>query len=50
MTLACSIITLDWGTKGDVVGAIIMFLVGIVIDVMIVDELGKFITIKGGEE
>ncbi len=50
MTLICSIIALEWGTKGNAVGAIIMFLVGIMIDVMIVDELEKFITIEGVEK
>lgn len=50
MSFVCSAIALEWGVKGDIVTAIIAFMVGVIIDAMIIDALDTLVTIKGGEE
>lgn len=49
MTLICSIIALEWAMDGNVVGAIIIFWAGGMIDAMIIDTL-ETLTAKGGSE
>lgn len=50
MSFVCSLIALEWATKGDVVVAIIAFWVGVMIDAMIIDTLETLSTIEGNEE
>lgn len=50
MSFVCSVIAIEWGTKGDIVTAIIAFTVGIIIDAIIIDGLETLANIEGGEE
>ena len=50
MSFVCSLIALEWGTKGDIVTAIIAFWVGVMIDAVIIDALETLSTIEGDEE
>lgn len=50
MSFICSVIAIERAINGDVVVAIIAFVVGIMIDAMIIDALETLATIEGGEE
>lgn len=50
MSFICSVIAIELATKGGVGVAIIVFMVGIMIDVLIIDALETSLSTEGSEK